>query len=63
MAEALADSACLRYALAAAVADARGVITTMHTKPSFPLQRESATLACEAKNRPSLPSVFRAQTL
>ena len=44
-----------RYARAAAFADARAVITTMHTEARFPLKCESASLASEARNRALLP--------
>ena len=40
---------------AAAFAGARAVITTMHTEARFPLKRESAALASEARNRALLP--------
>jgi hypothetical protein len=63
MPEPLADSAAPRYARAAALAAARRVITTMHTEANFPLKRESATLAFEARNRALLPSVSEAPVL
>jgi hypothetical protein len=57
MDEQLADSAAPRYARAAASADARAVITTMHTEVKFLLKCESAPFASEARNGASLPPV------
>ena len=63
MAEGLADSASPRYALAAAFAAARRVITTMHTEAIFALKSESATLAFQVRNRALLPCGAEAHAL
>jgi len=55
IAEELADSGLPRYALADAGAGALALITTMHTEARFPLKRESAALASDARNGGLLP--------
>jgi hypothetical protein len=56
MPEQLADSGCPRYALRAAGAVDRALITTMHTEARFPLKCESPALAFEARNCALLPA-------